>query len=134
MKKLLIFGYLIMWGCAMAPSPHVEEFGKVTDESGNNQLVARSSGTRFLNHVAPGSIWDAATAHHNICPGDYVIRKDWVDVDGRRHTRNDDGLVGELWKGSSVGPTFDGRLGVDFCVPADLVCTTFNPKSSWGQA
>jgi hypothetical protein len=41
MKKLLIFGSLFIWGCAMAPSSKVEEFGKVTDESGNNQLVLR---------------------------------------------------------------------------------------------
>ena len=49
-------------------------------------------------------------------------------------TRTGAGLVGELWKGSSIGPTFDGRLGVDFCVPADSVYTTYNPKSAWAQA
>src|SRR5713101_7747121 len=41
MKNLFIVGTLFMWGCAMAPNPKVEEFGKVIDDSGNSQLVLR---------------------------------------------------------------------------------------------
>lgn len=89
---------------------------------------------RFLNYLAPGSIWDGATARHNICPGDYVIRTETDALDGQHYARNNEGLIGELWKGSSTGPTFDGRPGVDFCVPADIVFTTYNPKSAWAQA
>jgi len=85
----------------------------------------------FLNHLAPGSIWDGATAHHNICPGDYVIRTEWKDINGKPHSLPDQGKVGELWTGSSTGPTFDGRLGVDFCVPGDSLFTTYNPRSHW---
>lgn len=85
----------------------------------------------FLNHLAPGSIWDGATAHHNICPGDYVIRTEWKDIEGKPHSLTAQGEVGELWTGSSAGPTFDGRLGVDFCVPGDSLFTTYNPRSHW---
>ena len=64
---------------------------------------------RFLNHIATGgSIWHGAAAKHNICPGDYVIRTDYVAADGRSVSLDKAGVVGELWKGSSVGPTIDG--------------------------
>lgn len=89
---------------------------------------------RFLNHLAPGSIWDGATARHNICPGDYVIRTESIDLDGKRWSKSGEGEVGELWRGSGTGPTFDGRLGIDFCMPADSVYTTYNPKSAWAEA
>lgn len=84
---------------------------------------------RFLNYLAFGSIWDGATARHNICPGDYVVRTDWTDIDGSEQSIPDQGKPGELWTGSSTGPTFDGRLGVDFCAPGDSVFTTYDPKS-----
>ncbi len=41
MKKALIFGCLLLWGCAVAPNQKVEVFGKVTDETGDHQLVLR---------------------------------------------------------------------------------------------
>jgi len=85
----------------------------------------------FLNHLEPGSIWDGATARHNICPGDYVVRTEWTDIDGNPGAKLDQGKPGELWTGSSTGPTFDGRLGVDFCTPGDSVFTTYNPRSHW---
>jgi len=84
---------------------------------------------RFLNHLIPGSLWDGATARHNICPGDYVIRTDWKDLDGRDQFSRGQGKPGELWTGSSKGPTFDGRLGVDFCAPGDSVFTAYDPRS-----
>jgi subtilisin family serine protease len=81
--------------------------------------------------VPVGTIWDGASALHNICPGDYVIRTHWTDVDGQPRSHADEGKVGEIWKGSSVGPTADGRFGIDFCAPGDSVFTTYNPKSHW---
>jgi hypothetical protein len=86
---------------------------------------------RFLNFVVPGSIWDGATAHYNICPNDYVLRTDWTDVDGQPRSNPGQGNIGELWLGSSVGPTFDNRLGVDVSAPGDSVFTTYNPRSYW---
>ena len=35
----------------------------------------------FTSFNLPGNIWDGATAHNNICPGDYVHRTNWVDID-----------------------------------------------------
>ncbi len=84
---------------------------------------------RFLNFVVPGSIWDGATAQYNICPNDYVLNTSWTDVDGIPRTNLGQGNVGELWLGSSVGPSFDGRLGIDVSAPGDSVFTTYNPTS-----
>jgi minor extracellular serine protease Vpr len=100
----------------------------------NSPSPVQAPFNRFLNHLAPGNIWDGATARHNICPGDYVIRTESIDLNGKRWSKTGEGSVGELWKGSSTGPTFDGRHGVDFCVPADSVYTTYNPKSWWAEA
>jgi len=41
------------------------------------------------------------------------------------------GVIGGLWNGSGVGPTFDGRLGMDVSAPGDSLITTYNPKSYW---
>ena len=84
---------------------------------------------RFLNFVVPGSIWDGATAFNNIAPNSYVIRTDYTDIDGIPRSTTGEGDIGELWLGSSVGPTFDGRLGVDVSAPGDFVFTTYNPAS-----
>ncbi len=91
-----------------------------------------SNANFFLDHVAPGSIWDGATSHYGICPGDYVIRTSYVDIDGIPRTITGNGSVGEIWPGSSVGPTFDGRLGVDVTAPGDSLFTVYNPTSYWG--
>lgn len=88
---------------------------------------------RFLNHVAPGSIWDMATALNNICPNSYVIRTNYTDIDGVKRVLREGG-IGELWKGSGVGPTFDGRLGIDVSAPGDSVMTAYAPLSSWATA
>ena len=95
-----------------------------------------ASANRFLTFAYPGNrgnIWDGATALRNICPGDYVVRNDYTDIDGipRSLTFTGEGAVGEIWKGSSAGPTYDGRLGVDFTAPGDSLFTTYNPTSYW---
>ncbi|MSQ94619.1 MAG: hypothetical protein EXR98_08685 [Gemmataceae bacterium] len=81
--------------------------------------------------VKVGTIWDGATARFNICPGDYVNRTEWTDVKGQRQTQDKEGKVGEIWTNSSVGPTADGRIGIDCCAPCDSVFTTYNPRSYW---
>ena len=91
---------------------------------------------RFLTFAYPGNrgnIWDGATAFKNICPGDYVVRNDYVDIDGipRSLTFTGQGNVGEIWLGSSAGPTFDGRLGIDIASPGDSLFTAYNPTSYW---
>lgn len=86
---------------------------------------------RFLNFVTPGSIWDLAAAFHNVAPNSYVIRTRWTDINGEPRGLYGEGEVGELWTGSSVGPTRDGRIGVDVSAPGDRVITTFGPRSHW---
>lgn len=85
---------------------------------------------RFLTFVAPGSIWDLATASNNICPNSYIIRTNYTDLDDIPRILNE-GVLGGLWQGSGVGPTFDGRLGLDVSAPGDSLFTTYNPKSWW---
>ena len=86
---------------------------------------------RFLNHVTPGSIWDGATAFRNVTPNSYVVRTEWTDIDGIDRRLVGEGNVGELWTGSSVGPTVDGRIGVDVSAPGDRIVATYAPRSLW---
>ncbi len=86
---------------------------------------------RFLNFVTPGSIWDGATAFHNVAPNSYVIRTKWTNIDGVGQELRGEGNVGELWAGSSVGPTVDGRIGVDISAPGDRIVTAYAPRSDW---
>jgi minor extracellular serine protease Vpr len=89
---------------------------------------------RFLSQVVPGyTVWDAAAAKNNICPNDYVVREKWADVDGVvRGIRAD--RVGDLWDGSGIGPTVDGRFGIDISAPGNTVFTTLAPKSVYSTA
>ena len=102
-------------------------FDATINPSSISQAVASSN--RFLNFVVPGSIWDGATSLYNICPGDYVIRTNWIDIDGIPRSNTGQGSIGNIWTGSSTGPTFDGRLGVDLAAPGDSVFTVYNPTS-----
>ncbi|MBI1839566.1 MAG: S8 family serine peptidase [Verrucomicrobia bacterium] len=89
----------------------------------------------FTSLVVPGgTIWDLASAAHNICPNDYVHRVAWVDVDGIPRSLTGQGGVGELWLGTGVGPLADGRIGVDISAPGDSVFTTYNTNSYWATA
>ena len=88
---------------------------------------------RFLNLVIPGSIWDGATAFRNVAPNSYVIRTRWTDIDGIDRRLVGEGDVGELWTGSSVGPTVDGRIGVDVSAPGDRIVAAYAPRSYWAS-
>ena len=94
-----------------------------------NPSSIAGSNNRFLNNVVPGSIWDGATALNNIAPNSCNIRNSWTDINGIARSITGQGSIGDLWLGSSVGPTFDGRLGVDLSAPGDSVFTTLNPTS-----
>ncbi len=100
------------------------------DASLNSATIDNSN--RFLTFAFPGdrgNIWDGASAFGNICPGDYVIRTNWTDIDGLDESMTTQGNVGEIWLGSSAGPTFDDRLGIDLTAPGDSLFTTYNPTS-----
>jgi hypothetical protein len=96
-----------------------------------------STGTSnyFTTYVSPGfTVWDVASASNNICPNDYVHRTQWTDIDGFPRANTGQGNPGELWTASGIGPTYDGRYGVDISAPGDSVFTTYNPNSQWATA
>ena len=87
---------------------------------------------RFLNLSTPAStIWPGATARQNIAPGSYVVRTGWRDLDGFDRRISGQGELGGLWLGSSIGPTWDGRIGVDVVAPGDRNITTYSSTSYW---
>jgi len=76
---------------------------------------------KFLSFVTSGySINDFASANLVITPTDYVVQNNWIDIDGIPRALNGQGNPGELWVGSSSGPTHDGRLGIDFSAPGEV--------------
>lgn len=94
------------------------------DTSGNSNY--------FTTYVVPGyTVWDLASASNNICPNDYVHRTNWVDIDGIPRSNMGQGSIGQSWEGTGIGPTYDGRLGVDVSAPGDSVFTTYNTNSYW---
>ncbi len=71
-------------------------------------IAPASTGNKFLNFVQPGhTVWSAAAARNNIAPNNYIYKA------------GTGGTVGELWDGSGIGPTYDGRTGVDFSAPGE---------------
>jgi hypothetical protein len=44
-----------------------------------------------------------------------------------------EGDPGDLWPGSGSGPTADGRIGVDVCVPADRIAAPYARRSEWAE-
>ncbi len=100
--------------------------GRYWDSPANNQ---------FTTLVVPGySLADVCSASYDVCPNSYVVRNQWIDIDGVTRLFQGAGSLGDLWKGSSVGPTVDGRWGIDISAPGDRVITTYNPKSYWATA
>lgn len=86
---------------------------------------------RFLSFVEEGyTVWDGAAAFNNIAPHAYVLRTTYLDIDGIERTNpgNEVG-EGELWPGSGIGPTYDGRLGVTVGAPGQSNFSTYAPRS-----
>ena len=91
-----------------------------------------NNSNRFLSFVARDkTIWSAATARYNIAPNSYVFRQQWQGLNGGNYSVTTEGALGELWAGSSVGPTWDGRIGIDVTAPGDRTITTYSPTSYW---
>ncbi|WP_420455369.1 S8 family peptidase [Rubrivirga sp.] len=85
----------------------------------------------FTTFVDPGhTVWDWASAEQNIAPTSYVLKPTWTDIDGvtRTFPGNEVG-TGELWPGSGIGPTYDGRLGVSVAAPGQGNITPYAPRS-----
>ncbi|MEL6651376.1 MAG: S8 family serine peptidase, partial [Bacteroidota bacterium] len=77
---------------------------------------------RFLTLVQQGgTIADYASAFEVISPTSYVVDNTWIDLDGVARSRQGEGDPGEIWLGSSAGPTLDGRIGIDIAAPGEVM-------------
>jgi len=85
---------------------------------------------KFLSHVVAGyAINDFASSEKSISPTDYVVKNDWIDMDGIQRQMTGQGDPGELWAGSSWGPTQDDRMGVDFAACGEVLYGAYSPNT-----
>jgi len=85
---------------------------------------------KFLSHITSGnSINDFASSNLVITPTDYVVQNDWIDINGVFRDITGQGEDGEIWLGSSAGPTQDGRMGVDFAVSGEVCHAAYSPNT-----
>ena len=88
----------------------------------------------FLNTDNPGgNINSYAGCLATLVPSDYVATSSWVDVNGVTRTRTGEGDPGELWIGSSTGPTMDGRLGIDVTAPGEIAASAYGAGSFYSN-
>lgn len=85
-------------------------------------VAPASIGNKFLTFAQPGrTVWDAAAARNNIAPNNY------------HYKAGTGGTVGDLWLGSGIGPTYDGRTGVDFSAPGEGSIAPLGAGSYWSS-
>jgi minor extracellular serine protease Vpr len=88
----------------------------------------------FLNNDNPGgNIHSFSACPATLSPGDYVATNSWVDIDGVPRSKVGEGAPGELWIGSSVGPTMDGRLGIDLVAPGEIAASAYGEDSYYSS-
>ncbi|RIK88922.1 MAG: hypothetical protein DCC67_00100 [Planctomycetota bacterium] len=86
----------------------------------------------FQSHLAPGRLTDFASTTSAIVAGAHVLQTEYVDVDGLPREVVGEGQPGELWPGSSGGPTRDGRSpGVDVTAPGHNAFAAYAAESYW---
>ncbi|MEM6806851.1 MAG: S8 family serine peptidase, partial [Bacteroidota bacterium] len=97
----------------------------------NPSNIFGANPNEFTSFVEAGSsIWYGATAQYNIAPNSYVVRQNWTDIDGVSRTfPGNEGGFGSLWTGSSIGPTYDGRLGTTVSVPGNTNIGAYGVRS-----
>ena len=84
----------------------------------------------FVSHVVAGySINDFSSAANAISPTDYVVKNNYIDMDGINRQFTGQGDPGELWIGSSFGPTQNDQLGVDFAATGELLYAAYSPNT-----
>jgi len=85
---------------------------------------------KFTNHVVEGyAINDFSSAEKVISPTDYVVKTDYIDMDGIQRQFDGQGNPGELWTGSSWGPTQNDKMGVDFAACGELLYAAYSPNT-----
>jgi minor extracellular serine protease Vpr len=111
----------------------------VTTANGNweallnpSQYWNASIANRFVNYVVSGhSLWEGASAFNTVVPGTYMDRTSWTSIENAPVVVTGENPVGDIWKGSGIGPTVDGRLGVDASAPGHNAVSTYSPTSYW---
>lgn len=89
-----------------------------------------SNNNRFMsNQMAGFNVNDYTTASSIISPADYVVKNDWFDLSGGFRDITGQGENGEIWIGSSVGPSHDGRLVTDFAAPGEVLFGAYSPDT-----
>ena len=89
-----------------------------------------SNNNKFLSHVVEGySLNDFTAAENVISPSDYVVKNDWVDMGGNQRQMTGQGDPGEIWIGSSWGPTQDERMGIDFAACGEVLYAAYSPNT-----
>jgi len=103
--------------------------GKV-DAVVNPSNIFFAQPNQVRNFVVDGSIWDLASSKNNLCPNSYIIRDDWQSASGGtfNYPGHENG-VGSMWTGSGIGPTVDGRIGIDIAVPGNINVGAYGPDS-----
>lgn len=91
-----------------------------------------NNGNKFTTFVSKGgSIHEFSACPSVISPSDHVSNNVWTDIDNVTRTGTT-GNPGEIWLGSSEGPTMDGRLGVDFSSPGEMNFGAYSQDSYYG--
>lgn len=96
---------------------------------------ARYSDTNtFLDNDNPGgNINSYSSCLQSISPGDYVATNTWTDINNVERVRIGEGMPGEIWIGSSKGPTMDGRIGVDIVAPGEIASAAYSADSYYSS-
>lgn len=88
----------------------------------------------FLNNTNPGgNIHAYAACQGVISPGDYNATNSWTDINNIVRSNSNQGVVNDIWKGSSAGPTMDGRLGVDLVAPGEIAWGAYGKDSYYSN-
>jgi len=106
--------------------------GVTGTDSGTFNMYSDLNGyTIFTSNTVPGHINDWATTRSASVTGAYVLRTNWVDIDGISRSSTNQGAIGALWTGSNDGPTRDGRLGISVVAPGQNTWTSYATNSFW---
>jgi hypothetical protein len=95
---------------------------------------AASTLNYFENYAVPGSISDYGATRNAVVDTCYVIRTNWTSVNGGSYSLVNQGSIGQICPGNSIGPTFDGRRGIDVSSPAETIMTAYDPTSYWASS
>jgi subtilisin family serine protease len=85
----------------------------------------------FSDHLTNGPLTDYSATYSAITVGDYVLRSQYVDVNGTSQDLSTEGIPGQLWFKSSGGPTRDGRQGIAITAPGQNTFVSLASNSYW---